>query len=115
MHKYPLSPIKFLILVLTFAAACVFAQLPAPLGWPDKLSGINGIADQKLATIMAKTLPPVKLTILKLKGRTVRVQCLEIQDQSVLVKIQDLPTPYALTLAGEIVPIGSAPLQLPPR
>jgi hypothetical protein len=46
---------------------------------------------------------------LKLKGRTIRVQCLEIQDQAVLVKIQDLPIPYALTLAGEVIPIGSAP------
>jgi hypothetical protein len=110
MHKYPLSPIKFLILVLTFAAACVFAQLPAP-AWLGqiKLSGINGIADQKLATINGKNFAAGEAYDLKLKGRTVRVQCLEIQDQSVLVKIQDLPTPYALTLAGEIVPIGSAP------
>jgi len=101
---------KSLILFFILTAAATFAQVPAP-AWLSqiKLSGINGAPDQKLAIISGKNFAVGEAYDLKLKGRTVRVQCLEIQDQSVLVKIQDLPTPYALTLAGEIIPIGSAP------
>ena len=99
---------KFLILVFIFAVTSTFAQVPAP-AWLSqiKLSGINGAPDQKLATINGKNFATGEGYDLKLKGRTVRIQCLEIQDQSVLVKIQDLPSPYELTMAGEVIPLGS--------
>jgi len=100
---------KSLILIFIFTLASAFAQLPAP-AWLGqiKLSGINGTPGQKLAIISGKNFAVGEAYDLKLKGRTVHVQCLEIQDQSVLVKIQDLPTPYELTMAGEIIPIGNA-------
>lgn len=101
---------KVLSLVFIFTVASAFAQLPAP-AWLSqiKLSGVNGTPDQKLATINGKNFAAGEAYDLKLKGRTVRVQCLEIQDQSVLVKVQDLPTPYALSLAGDVIPIGNPP------
>jgi hypothetical protein len=101
---------KSFIFIFIFSVASAFAQLPAP-AWLSqiKLSGINGASDQKLAIINGKTFAAGEAYDLKLKGRTVRVQCTKIQDQYVLVKIQDLPTPYELTMAGEIIPIGSAP------
>lgn len=100
---------KSLILVFIFIATSALAQLSAP-AWLSQiiLSGINGAPDQKLATISGKNFAAGEAYDLKLKGRTVHVQCLEIRDQSVLVKIQDLPTPYELTMAGEIIPVGSA-------
>jgi hypothetical protein len=99
---------KIIILAIVLCATSVLAQLPAP-AWLSliKLSGINGAPSQKLATIGGKNFAAGEAYDLKLKGRTVHVQCLEIQDQSVLVKIQDLPTPYELTMAGEIIPIGN--------
>ncbi|MEI6077743.1 MAG: nuclease-related domain-containing protein [Verrucomicrobiota bacterium] len=104
------APKSVLVLVFLFVIFTSFAQVPAP-AWLSqiKLSGVNGTPDQKLATINGKNFAAGEAYDLKLKGRTVRVQCLEIQDQSALVKIQDLPTPYALTLAGESIPIGTAP------
>ncbi len=109
-HQQIDAKMKSLLLVFIFTVASAFAQVPAP-AWLGqiKLSGINGTPDQKLATINGKNFAIGEAYDLKLKGRTVRVQCLEIQEQSALVKIQDLPTPYALTLAGEIIPIGTAP------
>jgi len=101
---------KSLILIFIFTVASAFAQIPAP-AWLSqiKLSGINGTPDQKLATINGKNFAAGEAYDLKLKGRTVRVQCLEIQDQSVLVKVQDLPTPFALTLAGDVIQICNPP------
>jgi hypothetical protein len=100
---------KSLILIFILAAASTFAQLPTP-AWLNqlKLSGINGATDQKLATINGKNFAAGEDYDLKLKVRTVHVQCLEIDDQSVLVKIQDLPTPYELTMTGEVIPLGVA-------
>ena len=101
---------RSLILIFIFTVASAFAQLPAP-PWLSliKLSGINGTPDQKLAIIGGKNFAVGDARDLKLNGRIVRVQCLEIQDQSVLVKVQDLPTPYALTLAGDVIQIGNPP------
>jgi len=42
------------------------------------------------------------------------VKCLEIRDQSVLVKIQDLPSPYELTISGDIVALDSNPVAAEP-
>ena len=104
------AKMKSLILVFIFTVASAFAQLPTPVWLSQiKLSGVNGTPDQKLATINGKNFAAGEAYELKLKGRTVRVQCLEIQDQSVLVKVQDLPTPYALTLAGDVIQIGNPP------
>ena len=101
---------KSLVLVFIFAATSIFAQVLAPTWLSQiKLSGINGAVDQKLATINGKNFAAGEDYDLKLKGRTVHVQCLEIHGQSVLVKIQDLPTPYELTMTGEVIPLGSPP------
>jgi hypothetical protein len=99
---------KILILVLTFAASCAFAQMSAPVWLSQiKLSGLSGSADHRLAVINGKTFSSGEENNVKLKGRTVHVQCLEIREQSVLVKIQDLLSPYELTISGNIVALES--------
>jgi hypothetical protein len=110
---------KILILILAFAFAggSALAQPAAP-AWLSqiRLSAINGTDDQKLAVINDKTFSPGEANTLKLKGRTVQVQCLEIRDQSVLLRFQELSTPYELTLGGELSAIGGhpAPAASPP-
>jgi hypothetical protein len=102
---------KVLILILTFAAACAFAQSPSPAWLKQiKLSGLSGSADNRLAVINDKTFSAGEANDLKLKGRTVRVQCLAIRDQSVLVKIQDLPSRYEFTMSGDIVALENNPV-----
>ena len=74
---------KYLILVLIFAASSAFAELPAP-AWLNqiKLSGLSGPVDHRLAVINRKTFSVGEDADLKLKSRTVHVQCLEIREQS---------------------------------
>jgi hypothetical protein len=97
---------KILILVLTFAAACAFAQPSAPVWLSQiKLSGVNGLPSHPLAVINGKTLSPGEECDLKLKGRTVHVQCLDIREQSVLARIQGLSAPCELTFSGNLLPV----------
>jgi hypothetical protein len=97
---------KILILALTFAAACAFAQPSAPVWLSQiKLSGVNGLPDHPLAVINGKTLAPGEECDLKLKGRTVHVQCLDIREQYVLVQIQGLTGPCELTFSGNLLPV----------
>jgi hypothetical protein len=101
---------SILLTNIAFAGIGALAQ-PATPAWLSqvKLSAINGTDDQKLAIINNKTFSPGEANSLKLKGRTVQVKCLEIRERSVLVRFQDLPTPYELTLGGELVAIGVTP------
>lgn len=97
---------KHLILALTLLAASVFAQPAAP-AWLNqiKLTGISGLPDHPLAAINGKTLAPGEECDLKLKNRTVHLQCLEIHEQSVSVQIQGLPVPCELTFSGLVMPV----------
>jgi len=101
--------ILFLILALALTVSSALAQPAAP-PWVQqlKLSGLSGTTGHRLAVINNKTFSAGDAASLQLKGRTVQVQCLEISDQSVLVKIQNLPTPYELTMGGEVIPVGVA-------
>ena len=95
---------KILVLAITFLASCAFAQSPAPAWLKQiKLSGLSGSADHRLAVINNKTFSTGEDHELKLKGATVRVQCLEIREQSVLVQIEDLPCHYELMISGAMV------------
>lgn len=93
-----------LILVILFAAlAPASAQQSAP-PWVQKirLSGLSGPPDHRLAAINNKTFASGEENNLKLAGKVVSVKCLEIRDSSVLVQIQDLPSPYILTIDGRV-------------
>jgi hypothetical protein len=92
---------KILILAFTMLAACAFAQPAAPV-WLDhiKLTGISGLPDHPLAAVNGKTLAVGEYCELKLKGRSVHLQCLEIQEQSVLAQIQGISAPCELTFSG---------------
>ena len=106
---------KILILAITLFATCAFAQSPAPVWLKQiKLSGLSGSAADRLAVINDKTFSAGEANDLKLKGRTVHLQCLEIREQSVLVKIQDLPSPYELTISGDIVALDNNPVAAAP-
>ncbi len=111
-----MGKIKCLILALTVAASCAMAQLPAP-AWLSqiKLSGLSGSADHRLAVINAKTFSAGEDNDLKLKGRTIHVQCLEIREESVLVQIQGLPGPYELTISGNITALNKEAAATPPQ
>ena len=106
-----MGKINRLILALTFIVSCAFAQASVP-AWLNqiKLTGLSGSVDHRLALINDKTFSTGEENDLKLKGRTVHVQCLEIREQSVLVKIQDLPSPYELTMSGNIIALEDNPV-----
>lgn len=110
---------KSLIFIFILAATSALAQTPLPAWLKQiKLSGLSGLADHRLVVINDKTFSPEEENDLKLKGRTVHVQCLEIREQSVLIKIQDLPGSYELTISGDIVamvnnPVATAPSPQP--
>jgi hypothetical protein len=106
---------KLLTLALTLLVVCAFAQPAAPVWLSQiRLSGINGFPDHPLAVINGKTLSPGEECDLKLKGRTVHLQCLEIHEQSVSVQIQDLPSPCELTFSGNQMPVENSPAAAPP-
>ncbi len=50
---------------------------------------------------------------LKLKGRSVHLQCLEIHEQSLSVQIQDLPGPCELNFSGLVLPVEDKPAIAP--
>jgi restriction system protein len=110
-----LGNMKYLILVLTFVAACSFAQPTEPV-WLNqiKLSGLSGSASNRLAVISGKTFSAGEVADLKLKGRTVQVQCLEIREQSALVQIQDLPSRYELTISGDVIAVDNISAETAP-
>lgn len=107
---------KNLILILTFVTVYAFAQPPSP-AWLSqiKLSGLSGSSDHRLAVINAKTFSAGEDNDLKLKGRTIHVQCLEIREESVLVQIQGLPSPYELTISGDIIALNKEAAAAPPQ
>ena len=106
---------KLLILALVFVATCASAQVSAP-PWLQqiKLSGLSGATGHRLAVINNKTFSTGDAATLKLKGRTIQVQCLEIRDQSVLLQIQDLPGQYQFTLSGDILDAENNPVNTTP-
>lgn len=106
---------KLLILALVFVATCASAQVSAP-PWLQqiKLSGLSGATGHRLAVINNKTFSTGDAATLKLKGRTIQVQCLEIRDQSVLLQIQDLPGQYQFTLSGDILDADNNPVNTTP-
>ena len=105
---------KKLILVILFLVNCTLVQASTP-GWLNqiKLSGLSGPAGHRLAVINDETFSTGEENDLKLKGKTVHVQCLEIRDQSVLVQIQDLPSPCELTFSGIFLPDEDYPAAAP--
>ena len=106
---------KNLVLAITFLAACAFAQQPAPAWLKQiKLSGLSGTTDHRLAVINDKTFSPGEDHDLKLKGKTVHVQCLEIREQSVLVRIEDLTSRFELTMSGDRIALDIAPVAVVP-
>jgi hypothetical protein len=72
------------------------------------------LPDHPLAVINGKTLSPGDECDLKLKGRTVHVQCLDIREQAVLVQIQGLTGPCELTFSGNHLPSENNPAAAPP-
>ena len=106
---------KILILAFTLLTACAFAQPAAPT-WASqiKLTGISGFPDHPLATINGKTLASGEECDLKLKGRSVHLQCLEIHEQSVSAQIEGLPGPCELTFSGIVLPVETSPPAAPP-
>jgi hypothetical protein len=102
---------KTLILALSFLSVCVFAQPAAP-AWLSqlKLSGLSGVPDHPLAVINDKTLSPGEECDLKLKGRIIHLQCLEIHEQSVSVQIQGLRGPCEMTFSGNHLPVENNPV-----
>jgi hypothetical protein len=97
---------KCLILALMLVSLCAFANQVEP-AWLNqiRLSGVSGPIDNRLAIINDNTFATGEGADLKLKGRTIHVRCLGIQDQSALIQIQGLPTPYELTMDGSIVAV----------
>ncbi len=103
---------KLLIVLLTFAlvVTSALAQPAAPVWLSQlKLSGLNGVGDQRLAVINGKTFSRGEAYDLKVGRKIVSVKCLEIGEDSVLVQIQDLPGAYALTLSGQVIPLTPTP------
>src|SRR6267378_1468014 len=105
---------KWFFILFLFAAIGAFAQTPAS-AWLGqiKLTGISGLPDHPLAAINGKTLAPGEECDLKLKGRMVHLQCLEIHEQSVSVQIQGLPAPCELTFSGILLPMETSPATAP--
>jgi hypothetical protein len=97
---------KCLILAVVFIAICAIAQQPE-LVWLGqiRLSGLSGSAGNRLAIINDKTFSAGEEADLKLNGKTVHVGCLEIREQSALIQIQGIPTPYELTYSCGIVAV----------
>jgi hypothetical protein len=106
---------KCLILALMVVSLCAFAQQLEP-SWLNqiRLSGVSGPTNNRLAIINDNTFATGEGADLKLKGRTIHVRCLGIQDQSALIQIQGLPTPYELTMDGSIVAVENNPAVVTP-
>jgi len=106
---------KWLLIFFMFIAISAFAQsvTPAWLG-QIKLTGISGFPDHPLVAINDKTLAPGEECDLKLKGRNVHLQCLEIHEQSVSVRIQGLSSSYELTFSGIVLPVVTSSPAVPP-
>jgi hypothetical protein len=74
-------------------------ELPEP-GWVKqiKLSGLSGQADRRLAIIAGKTFSKGESKPVKIGGKIVTVNCLEIHENTVLVEIEGLDRPLELQL-----------------
>jgi hypothetical protein len=98
---------KLISVILLCWLACqisAMAQLYPPAWLTQiKLSGLSGPIDRRLAIINDKTFSSGEELNVKLAGKSLKVKCLEIRDQSVLIQIQDLASPYVVMMSGEIL------------
>jgi hypothetical protein len=76
-------------------------ELPEP-AWVGKikLAGLSGAGDRRLAIISGTTFSQGETASVKVAGRTVKVHCMEIRENSVLVEVDGLDKPHELFLAG---------------
>jgi hypothetical protein len=76
-------------------------ELPEP-AWVKqiKLSGISGPANRRLALINGTPFSLGETISVKVAGKTVKVHCLEIREESVLAEIEGLDKPREISIAG---------------
>jgi len=105
------KPIVILVLVWLNSLWGAHAQAPAPAPTPAclnklRLSGVSGAGAYRLALINNQSFSEGEVNELKMAGQTVKLKCLEIGQETVVVQIQDTATRYELIMSGAAIPLG---------
>ncbi|MGH8024782.1 MAG: hypothetical protein ACRED1_14425, partial [Limisphaerales bacterium] len=89
-------------LVVEFTTHVPFKPLPPDPPWVNKIElyGISGPANARLAIINNETLGVGDAGAIKVEGKTVRIRCVSIQDQSVMIQIAGIHHLRELTMAN---------------
>lgn len=75
------------------------SEVPVP-AWVKniKLNGINGVPCHRLATIGKQTFEKGERGLVKIDGKRVAIQCLEITEKTATIAIEGIEAPQTLTL-----------------